>query len=127
MLVGRGCLPCHCSNELLKLLVGRDGEPSSAVRFDPIRVGDALRGENRIASLTPPLFGSHLEPEVAFENVEGLVFVYMNAQWRGVASPRGVFEHRDAIPAIAVRHAHADKCVEKPEIFGLVRHARSLR
>ena len=107
--------------------MGRDGEPSAARRLDPIRVADALRREDRIAGLTLPLFSSDLEPELAFENVEDLVFVQVNVQRRRVASPRGVFEHRNLIAAIAVRRPHTNKRVEKPEILDGLGHSASVR
>ena len=80
------------------------------------------RGKDGIASLTPPFFASHPEPEVAFENVEDLVFVYLNVASGRFPEPRCSYLTNPLIDrAVASSRGPAP---DLPPRFCCRRHAR---
>jgi hypothetical protein len=96
------------------------GEEVSAFgRLGAVGVGDAFGCEPDFAGADAMLLVLDDEAELAFEDVEDLVFCVVDVQWGGIAERDAMFENGDAVLAIGLGDANGDGGAEEPEVIGV--------
>lgn len=116
----------HGADEAFEIAMDGDGEEVAAFgRLGAVGVGNAFGCEPDVAGADAMLLVLEDEAELAFEDVEDLVFCVVDVQWGGIAEGDAMFENGDAVLAIGLGDANGDGGAEEPEVIGV--HGRGGR